>query len=253
MADVNFMYDDNGIGKITVNRPQVRNALNWNAMQEFSDAISDAEKINDLRVLCISGSGNAFISGADLNQLVENSLREDGIRLTTIMGDALNRLEKIPAVSIAVINGPARGGGAEIAVACDFRIMSVDANIAFVHSKLGLIPGWGGGERLYRIVGYAHALELLATARVINPEEAKRIGLVNRVIPKEKLDETAMGLAKQIVSNSSESIKTIKRLFLQSSIKSANEARKSEREAFVDLWDRDSRRKIFEKLKGKTK
>jgi enoyl-CoA hydratase/carnithine racemase len=131
--------------------------------------------------------------------------------------------------------------------------MSVDANIAFVHSKLGLIPGWGGGQRLYRIVGYAHALEILATARIIESEEAQRIGLVNRVILKEELDETAMGLSKQISSNSTESIKTIKRLFLQSSANAADEARKAEREAFIDLWDRDSRRKIFEKLKGKTK
>ena len=201
----------------------------------------------------ISGSGNGFISGADLKQLVEYSSRKDGVRLTTIMGNALNRLESLPAISIAVINGPARGGGAEIAVTCDLRLMSVDANIAFVHSKLGLIPGWGGGQRLYRIVGYAHALEILATARIIESEEAQRIGLVNRVILKEELDETAMGLAKQISSNSTESIKIIKRLFLQSSANTADEARKAEREAFIDLWDRDSRRKIFEKLKGKTK
>jgi enoyl-CoA hydratase len=164
------------------------------------------------------------------------------------MGDALNDLEQLPLITIAAINGPARGGGAELAIACDLRLMAEEASIAFVHASLGLIPGWGGGERLQRIVGPARALEYISTARVISAGEAFAHGLINSAHPGERLMEEARKLASNIAGNSPLSVAAIKRLFREYQQLSPAEARLKEREAFVDLWDSDERREIFKKF-----
>jgi enoyl-CoA hydratase len=153
MPEVIFDMDDSGIGTITLNRPEVRNGLNWAAMQSFAETVEQAHERPDLRVLIVTGAGSAFASGGDIAELQNYPSRADGQRLTTIMGDALCRLEALPCPTIAAINGPARGGGAEISLACDMRVIAEDADIGFVQAKLGIVTAWGGGQRLLRAIG----------------------------------------------------------------------------------------------------
>ncbi len=240
-----------GIGRLTVNRPAVRNALNWQTQAAFAAAVDEIANTPDLRAVIITGTGQAFLSGADLSEMQHYPTRADGRRLASIMGDALNRLESLPVVTIAAINGAARGGGAEVAVACDLRLMAAEATIAFVHARLGLIPGWGGGERLFRLVGPGRALELLAATQVLTAEQAEQIGLVNQVVAGDQLPAAAEALAGQIARNSAASIKTIKQLFVEYRQLPALAARQAEREAFIDLWDRDERREAFRKINQK--
>lgn len=251
MPEIEFSIDEQGIGLLIVNRPEVRNALNWQAQQAFADAIDQAGKDPDLRALLITGAGGAFLAGGDIKELNEYPTREDGIRLVAVMGDALNELENLPIITIAAINGPARGGGAEVALACDLRIMAAKANIAFVHARLGLIPGWGGGERLLRLIGPGWAMELTATARVVDSDEARLIGLVNRVVAGEELLETAYQTARQIAQNSPQSIAAYKQLFRQYPSLTPQQARQLERETFVELWDTEERRQHFKQANDK--
>lgn len=217
-------------------------------MGSFADAIEQTAATPDLRVVLITGQGEAFIAGANLEAIAKTPTREDGIRLSGIMGDALRQLENLPLISIAVINGPARGGGSEVAAACDLRIMAEEADLAFVHTRLGLGPGWGGAQRLLRLVGYSTALELLASARPISALEAKQIGLVNQVVPGNELETVSLSLARSIVTNDEEAVSRIKALLRLGQTLSQDDFFDLERELFVDLWDRDSRRDRFDQL-----
>ncbi len=187
MNEIDFQIDSHNIGILTINRPHVHNALNWTAMQAFADAIEQAHEAAEtigrgLRALIITGAGPSFVSGGDINELQAYPTRDDGLRLATIMGNALQRLEALPCITIAAINGPARGGGAEIAVACDLRVMDEVADIGFIQVKMGISTAWGGGQRLLRAIGYSRALELLVTGRVISATDA--LGFRARRVPR---------------------------------------------------------------------
>jgi enoyl-CoA hydratase len=236
------------IVRLEVRRPEVRNALHWEAMAQFSEAIGSLRDDLLVRVLLISGAGKAFISGADLSLVKSLQSREDGERLSREMGEILGQMRSLPLITIAEIDGPARGGGAEIAVSCDLRFMSADASIAFVQTSLGLIPGWGGANRLYSIVGYARSLEYLSTARVIFAEEALRVGLVNGVFPEEGFTESVIGVAKNICDNDWEAVMTAKQILMKWDTEGEDQRRAFERENFTKLWDSDSRREIFSNL-----
>ena len=243
-----FSVDDQGIANLTLNRPNARNALNFDAIDAFMQRVKEMAAMPDLRALIITGAGKAFCAGGDLKEHQQIGDRSGGAHLAASMGDALNVMEALPVITIAAINGPARGGGAELAMACDLRLIAEEASIAFVHATLGLIPGWGGGERLRRAVGTARALEYISTAQVLSPDEALAHGLVNAVYPGGQLIEEAEKLAAKIAQNSRESVATIKRLFQEYQSLSPTEARLKEREAFIDLWDRDERREMFKKF-----
>lgn len=248
MDGIDFTVNNEGIGQLTVHRPQVRNALNWAAMQAFAEAVEEAHSLSHLCVLIITGVGKAFVSGGDLSELQHYPGREDGLRLATIMGDALARLEALPCPTIAAINGPARGGGAEIAMACDLRIMAEDADIGFVHSRLGIVPAWGGGQRLMRIVGYARALELIATGRVLSAKEALALRLVDFLSPIGEALNTAWDVARQIAANPKEAVQAAKRFLRYGLTHPFQEALQAEREEFPPLWDTEFRRQAVRKF-----
>jgi enoyl-CoA hydratase len=250
---IEFSVDQRGIGLLSIDRPQVRNALNWAAMQACAQAIEAAHRVADLKALIVAGAGKAFVSGGDLSELQHFPSREDGLRLAQIMGDALARLEALPCPTIAAINGPARGGGAEIAVACDLRVIAEDADLGFVHARLGIIPAWGGGQRLMRLVGYAHALELIATGRVLSAGEALGRGLVNLVASPGQALASARDLAAQIASLPAAAVQAAKRALRKGLIASAEEALESERAEFPALWDTDFRREAVQRFLKKAK
>ncbi|MBI3159312.1 MAG: enoyl-CoA hydratase/isomerase family protein [Chloroflexi bacterium] len=231
------------VGLLRVVRPQSRNALNWQAQNEFVSVIREASEDRQIKVLLITGSGRSFLSGGDLIELNDFSQREDGLRLSTMMGDGLAYMRATGLLSLAVINGYARGGGAEVALWCSQRWMAADADIAFVHSRLGLAPGWGGGNQLAELVGAGRAADLLASARVVSADEAGRIGLAEHVFAQEELLDRALeyaeGWANATVGE--------RRLPAGGSQPDARMRRKQlkERVEFLRLWDREERREKF--------
>lgn len=251
MAELNFTLDENGIGTLIVNRPHVRNAFNWATMESFADLVEDLYNQPNLHVLIVTGTGKAFVSGGDLSELQHYPRPEHGERLAKIMGDALQRLETLPCPTIAAINGPARGGGAEVAMACDIRIIAEEATIGFVHTRLGIITAWGGGQRLLRLLGYSRALELLTTGRILDASEALALGLVNTIAPENHTLETAQTLAQQIAANPIDCILATKRFLRVGLTEPEPVAFAVERAEFPALWDTEFRRNAVRKFLNK--
>ena len=166
---------------ITIRRPRALNALSFSIVQEFS-GLFDEVAASDARALLITGEGDkAFSAGADVKELVGRDLVAQ--RQSTQQGQAaFAKLDRLPMPSVAIINGYAFGGGLELALACTFRLGTANAKLGLPEIKLGLVPGYGGTQRLPRVVGEARALEMVMTGRTVGAEEAHRIGLINRLI-----------------------------------------------------------------------
>lgn len=176
---------------ITLNRPEALNALSFQILHEIGSAIDEAARLPGIRALLFTGAGNkAFCAGADIKELRQRSLI-DQKRGAELGQSIFARLDTLPVASIALVNGYAFGGGLELALACTFRLASPNAVFGLPEVKLGLIPGYGGTQRLPRLIGEGRALEMIMTARSVKAEEAERIGLVHAVASG---DLTAAGL-----------------------------------------------------------
>ncbi len=178
-----FETDEKGIAAITVNRPAKRNALSAAVISELSQAFDSVATDAGIRAAIVTGSGDkAFVAGADINELAALSPFE--LREYALRGQAgFRRLEACGKPSVAAVNGYALGGGLELAMACSVRFASENAMLGQPEVKLGIIPGYGGTQRLPRLVGRGRALELLLSGEPVTAEEARRIGLVNAVVP----------------------------------------------------------------------
>jgi enoyl-CoA hydratase len=189
------------IGTVTFNRPKLLNALNRQTMDELAAMLTEARNDRDIRVLILTGAGDkAFIAGADINELAR--LTPMTGPETSLHGQAiLHNLETLGKPSIAAVNGFALGGGCELALACSIRLASRTAKFGQPEVKLGIIPGYGGTQRLARLCGKGVAHELCLSGDMISAEEAQRIGLVNHVYEPEELMPAAQSLAKKIASN----------------------------------------------------
>ncbi|RLF27599.1 MAG: crotonase [Thermoplasmata archaeon] len=190
-----------GVAKITINRPDVLNALNTETLLELSQAFDELGKDERIKVAVLTGAGKAFIAGADIKQMKNMSpleaktFAETGHRL-------LGKIEDSRLVVIAAVNGYALGGGCEVMMACDMAVAAKNAKIGQPEINLGIHPGFGGTQRLPRLIGRMKAKELLLTGVNLNAEEAHRIGLVNKVVEDEKLMEEVEKLAEQIAAKS---------------------------------------------------
>ena len=174
--------EDEGIAIIKINRPEVLNALNKHAMSELSTAIDIVGADNNIKVVIITGTGEkSFCAGADIRYVV-NIDPIEAEKYATFIHGLLNKIENLEKPVIAIVNGYALGGGCELALACDIRIASSNAKIGQTEVTVGIPPGWGGTQRLLRIVGPEKTKELIYTGKMITAEEAEKIGLVNRVI-----------------------------------------------------------------------
>jgi enoyl-CoA hydratase len=227
---------DRGIGRITIHRPAARNALTWSAMEAFGATVEQAHQATDLRALIVSGEGGSFCAGGDLFELDGYPSRLDGVRLSSLMAEALDRLEALPVPTIAAIEGPALGGGAEIARACDVRLMADGAALGMMHVRLAITPAWGGGQRLIRLVGYARALEWMAAGRVFAASEAWQAGLANRAVPRGQALAEAVSLAQEFAANDAQAVRAVKRIARAGIQLPTSEAMRLERESFPDLW-----------------
>ena len=195
------IYVDNYIATIVINRPDALNAMNNVVVAELKKAMEECVKNSGVGVIVITGSGEkAFVAGADIKAMQKMSGRQalefsrEGQEMTMV-------IENSPKPVIAAINGFALGGGCEIALACDMRIASENAKFSQPEVALGIIPGWGGTQRLPRLIGKGRAIEMIASGEMIDAEEALRIGLVNHVIPQPELMEKVHILAKSILKN----------------------------------------------------
>jgi enoyl-CoA hydratase len=198
----NILYEKReGIAWITFNRPKVLNALNGITISELDDALSNAREDSEVRALILTGAGEkAFVAGADISELAQ-STPVDG-RETSLRGQTVFRkLETLGKPSIAAINGFALGGGCELALACTIRLASRAARLGQPEVKLGLLPGYGGTQRLARLCGKGIAHEMCVTGEMISAEEALRVGLVNHVYEPAELLPAAEALAKKIIAN----------------------------------------------------
>jgi enoyl-CoA hydratase len=187
--------------RLTVNRPDKLNALDAIVIAELGDAVTRIETDSAVRGVLVTGAGSkAFVAGADIGELSAQSPMEGKAR-ATVGQMVFRRLERCGKPVVAAVNGFALGGGCELAMACHIRIASDQARFGQPEVKLGIAPGYGGTVRLPRLVGKGRALELLLTGRVIDAEEAFRIGLVNRVVPADRLLAESEALLRSILEN----------------------------------------------------
>ncbi|MFC2042068.1 enoyl-CoA hydratase/isomerase family protein [Chloroflexota bacterium] len=207
-----YSKEENGIVKITINRPEVRNALNKTVRQELRKAIEKITNDKDIRVVIITGAGDkSFISGADLSELKEKTAITMEEYASTLGQQLYTDIESLPVPVIAMINGFCLGAGLEIAMCCDIRIASENAKFGQPEIRVGFLPGGGGTQRLPRIIGWGKAKELIYTGEMIDAEEAEKWGLVNKVVPPEELETAVREIADKIASKSPLIIRIIKK------------------------------------------
>lgn len=197
------------IGILSFNRPKVLNALNTETLLELNAAIDMIENDEDIFVLVITGEGKAFVSGADIHEMKDLSSEE--ARFFSKRAQAVfRRIELLETPVIAAVNGYALGGGCELMLCCDIRIASTKAKIGHPEVGLGITPGFGGTQRLSRLIGIARAKEMIFSANVLNAEDAERIGLVNMVVDPDDLMDEAVHLAGKIAMKSKMAVKYAK-------------------------------------------
>jgi enoyl-CoA hydratase/carnithine racemase len=202
MTFSNILFEEkNAIAYVSVNRPKVLNALNMATMEELRAVFHEIKNNASVRVVILTGSGEkAFIAGADIAELAKHDA-VSGKEYTHRGQSVLNLIENLGKPVIACINGFALGGGCEIAMACTMRLASETAKLGQPEVKLGIIPGYGGTQRLPRLVGKGIAMQLVLTGEMISAQEAHRIGLVNEVVPAAELVPRAEAIAQKIIAN----------------------------------------------------
>ena len=193
---------ENGIGEIIINRPAKLNALNAATIQELHDGFKLLENNNEVKVILLTGQGEkAFVAGADISEFANFNVTE-GTQLAAngqkILFDFVENLKK----PVIAVNGFALGGGLELAMSCHFRVASENAKMGLPETSLGVIPGYGGTQRLPQLIGKGRAMEMIMTANMISAEEALRFGLVNYVVPLEELMDFTKNIAAKIMRNS---------------------------------------------------
>ena len=202
-----LVSNENGLGTITINRPKKLNALNKNTIEELHNAFKNLDADKAVKAIVITGSGDkAFVAGADISEFAHFSVEEGGRLAAKGQEMLFDFVENLETPVIAAVNGFALGGGLELAMSCHFRIASDNAKMGLPEVSLGVIPGYGGTQRLPQLIGKGRAMELVMTAGMISAEDAKNFGLVNHVTTQEELLPLATKIASKIMRNSSVAI-----------------------------------------------
>ena len=197
----------NGITTITINRPKKLNALNKDTIHELHDAFDKANSDNDTKVIILTGSGEkAFVAGADISEFAHFNVNEGGKLAAEGQALLFDFVENLSTPVIAAVNGFALGGGLEIAMACHFRVASSNAKMGLPEVSLGVIPGYGGTQRLPQLIGKGRAMEMVMTAGMIDANQAVNYGLVNHVVEQDELLPLCEKIANKIMRNSSVAI-----------------------------------------------
>jgi enoyl-CoA hydratase len=228
-----IIYEKNeGVATITLNRPEALNAFSKEVVEEILHALEDVKTDEAVRVVVLTGAGEkAFSAGADIKAMVEMTALK--ARELSLIGERLCvGLENLEKPVIAAINGYALGGGLEVAMSCDLRIASENAKMGQTEINIGLIPGWGGTQRLTRLVGMTKAKELVFTGRIIDAKTAEQIGIVNMVVPADKFRDTVSQFAKDLASKAPVALRVAKALINKGSDIGLESALALEREGF---------------------
>ena len=202
--------NDEGVCIVKINRPTKLNAMNIDVARELISTFKQLDKDDSVKVIVLTGEGDkAFSAGADIEYMSKISADESEV-YAKLGQEVTATIENVSKPTIAAVNGFALGGGCEIAMSCDIRIASENARMGQPEVTIGIPPGWGGTQRLMRIVGIAKAKELVYTGKMIKADEAKEIGLVNNVVPLESLMDEVMSMAKTIASNATLAVRMSK-------------------------------------------
>jgi len=198
-----IISETNGIQTITINRPEQLNALNKVTIEELSNAIGEAEENVSIGVIILTGVGEkSFVAGADIKEFADFNISQGGALAETGQNLLFNKIEQLSKPVIAAINGFALGGGLELAMSCHLRLAAQNARLGLPEVSLGLIPGYGGTQRLAQLVGRGKANEMIFTAGMILADEAQQIGLVNHVVEANELLNKCLEIANKIMKNS---------------------------------------------------
>lgn len=233
---------DGAIATITINNPAELNALDVDHLRQLVTAFEVVGARSDVRAVLLTGAGErAFVAGANIKRMSEMN-RTEALEFGEL-GHAVGRaIEATPQPVIAVINGFALGGGCELSLACDIRVCSTNAVFAQPEVSLGIPPGWGGSQRLPRLIGKGMASEIILTGRRVKAEEAYRIGLVNAVYEPEQLIENVTNMAARIAENSPEAVRMSKKLIAASYTESVDEGLTLETNEFAKAFEQPDRR-----------
>ncbi|MFQ5891998.1 MAG: enoyl-CoA hydratase/isomerase family protein [Candidatus Methanofastidiosia archaeon] len=238
---------------LTINRPEKLNAMDLKTISEIEKAIQELEE-KGTGVLIITGKGKAFVAGADIKEM-SNYDPIKALEFAKAGQETLELIENSKMIVIAAINGFALGGGCELALSCDLRIAGDGAKLGQPEINLGVIPGWGGTQRLSRLVGKAKAKELIFTGKKVNAQKALEIGLVNRVVPSEKLMEEALKLPDELNTKGFSSLLAAKKVINLGSNSDFKIAQDLEAESFALLFStydqKEGMRAFLEKRKPK--
>ena len=197
------------VGILALNRPQALNALSHQVLLDLKQGLSQLNNDDDIYVIIITGKGRAFAAGADISKMTTMNVY-DGKKFSEMGNRVCLRIENSEKPVIAAVNGYALGGGCEIALACDIRIAAENAMFGLPEVGLGIMPGFGGTQRTPRTIGVAMAMEMILTAEPINAQKAKEIGMVNRIVPTDRLMEEALILAQKIAKKPQIAIRAAK-------------------------------------------
>ncbi|XP_007897448.1 ethylmalonyl-CoA decarboxylase [Callorhinchus milii] len=227
------------IATLIINQPERINAFTGTMILELRDRVEELESWTNGKGLILRGADNTFCSGSDLNTVRAISNPKDGMTMCMFMQNTLTRLQRLPLISVALVQGVALGGGAELTTACDFRLMTSESEIRFVHKLMGLVPGWGGATRLVQIIGYRNALKLLSSADRVRSAKALRIGLADKILPSSDhnwcMEETQKWLSHYI-KGSSKVIQAIKNVAVSGRELPLEESLRNEKCIFSTMW-----------------
>ncbi|SHI41366.1 short-chain-enoyl-CoA hydratase [Lutispora thermophila] len=227
---------DGNVGILTINRPEALNALNRSVLQELDAALDELANDKDVYVIVLTGEGKAFVAGADIAEM-KDMTPEEAKEFAETGSRVFRKLETIDKPVIAAVNGYALGGGCELAMACDIIIAGEQAKFGQPEVGLGITPGFGGTQRLPRIVGTKIAKEMIFTGGTITAQEAQRIGLVNKIVPPNTSLQTAIEMAKTIASKGQVAVRNSKRAIDQGIETDIDEGVKVENQLFAKCFE----------------
>ena len=243
-----------GVGLLTINRPAVHNAISLATMAELDRVLDWVSTDSQVAALVLTGAGDrVFVSGGDLKDFERLTTHDSAVAMSRRMQLLMARLQELPIPVIGAVNGDCLGGGCEVALAADIRVVSNTAHFGFKQVTLGITPAWGGRRRLVRLVGRSRALELLLSGDLIDADEAHRIGLAEKVVPAGEVLSAAMKLARQIALNPRLAVRAIKRAINHdvAALDGATDAVAFEADLFARTWISEDHNEAVEARKQK--
>lgn len=227
---------DGAVAVLRLTRPRVHNVVRMATIDRLEKLLARLDDRPAVRVLVLTGSGDSFCAGSDLAELAQLQDREHGLTMSPRMHRILDRLDGGPQVVLGALNGGAYGGGCELITACHLRVASNAARFSFRQASLGLTTGWGGGARLFRLVGRSAALRLLLTAATLDAAEALDVGLVDQLVPPDAVETATLRLAHDIAANQGTSLRGFLDLAQAVGSESWEDAVETERRLFAERW-----------------